>query len=218
LQNGYVRDIQQSIIVLNCTPSLILKAKEKLHFELQRIVASQSDDYDPQCVNNALDIELDIFHNTLDLNALRKVMLKGDVGIYRYNRSHATFRLYSQYFQQRFIIHVTHVFSRRHAVCCLDKASVAAINPQCTRIKSHFPMMQMPIYTLMECYRNVIANIIYRKLHGSTSMESIEHVDKLASSRDKCNYNSLELLSLSKVVCDQAREEIGCFNVILNSW
>jgi len=92
LQNGYVKDIQQSITVLNCTPSLILKAKEKLRFELQRIVGLQSDDYDPQCVNNALDVELDIFHNTLDLNALRKVMLKGDVGIYRYNRPHVTFQ------------------------------------------------------------------------------------------------------------------------------
>lgn len=84
LQDGYVKDTQQSITVLNCAASLILKAKEKLHFELQRIVALQADDYDARCVNsNALDIELDMFHNILDLNALRKVMLRGDVGVYR---------------------------------------------------------------------------------------------------------------------------------------
>lgn len=46
-------------------------------------MALQSDDYDPKCLNNALDIELDMFYNNLDLNALRKVMLKGDVGLYR---------------------------------------------------------------------------------------------------------------------------------------
>lgn len=43
----------------------------------------QADNYDANCVNNALDIELDMFYNILDLNALRKVMLKGDVGLYR---------------------------------------------------------------------------------------------------------------------------------------
>lgn len=82
LQVGYVKNIQQSIAILNSSISLILKAKEKLNYELQKIVALQND-YDSKCVNNALDIELDIFHNTLDLNALRKVMLKGNVGLYR---------------------------------------------------------------------------------------------------------------------------------------
>lgn len=46
-------------------------------------MALQADNYDAKCMNNALDIELDIFYNILDLNALRKVMLKGDVGLYR---------------------------------------------------------------------------------------------------------------------------------------
>lgn len=69
---------------MNSTPTLIFKEKEKLHYELQRIIALQADsNYDATCVNNALDIELDMFYNTLDLNALRKVMLKGDVGLYR---------------------------------------------------------------------------------------------------------------------------------------
>ncbi|XP_026829108.1 uncharacterized protein LOC113562808 [Ooceraea biroi] len=164
--DGYVKNIQQSITVLNCAASLTLEAKEKLHFQLQKIVAVQAEDYDAQCVSSALDIELDMFYNVLDLNALRKVMLKGDVGAYR------------------------------HAVCCLDKASVAAINPQCSRIKPHFPMVQTPLYSLIECYRNAVANIIYTKLHCSTSTEKVEHADELTPSREKCNYNSLELLFL----------------------
>ncbi|XP_012220664.1 uncharacterized protein [Linepithema humile] len=186
---GYVKNIQQSIAILNSTISLILKAKEKLNYESQKIVALQSD-YGPKCTNNALDIELDIFHNTLDLNALRKVMLKGDVGLYR------------------------------HAICGIDKASItlpSAINPQ-SRIKSYFPMIQIPIYCLIECYRNAIANIIYTKLHCSASTEDIECADKLVSSREKCNYNNLELLYLSKMACDQAREEIKGFNAILSAW
>ncbi|KMQ97038.1 hypothetical protein RF55_2653 [Lasius niger] len=186
--DGYVKDIQQSIAIFNSTTSLILKAKEKLHYGLQKIAALQSDDYDPNCLNNALDIELDMFYNNLDLNALRKVMLKGDVGLYR------------------------------HTICNLSKTSITTISPQCWRIKAYFPMIQMPIYCLIECYRNAIANIIYTKLHCSTSIKDIDQCTDRLVSREKCDYNSLELLSLAKVVCDQAREEIEHFDAVLKAW
>ncbi|XP_039313851.1 uncharacterized protein LOC105205884 isoform X2 [Solenopsis invicta] len=185
----YIKDIQQSIAVLNSTPTLIFKEKEKLHYELQRIIALQADsNYDATCVNNALDIELDMFYNTLDLNALRKVMLKGDVGLYR------------------------------HAVCGLDKVSITTINSQYLKLKSYFPIIQIPIYSLIECYKNAITNLVYTKLHCSASTEDSEYVDKLMAPREKCNYNSLELLNLAKIVCDQAREEIKRFNAVLNTW
>ncbi|GAB1862048.1 hypothetical protein CAJAP_03127 [Camponotus japonicus] len=183
----YIKDIQQSIAIFNSTTSLILKAKEKLHYGLEKIVALRSDDYDPKCLNNALDIELDMFYNNLDLNALRKVMLKGDVGLYRYT------------------------------ICNLNKTSITTINPQ-WRIKACFPMIQMPIYCLVECYRNAIANIIYTKLHCSASIKDIDQCPDRLVSREKCDYNSLELLSFGKVVCDQAREEIEHFNAILRAW
>ncbi|XP_070154106.1 uncharacterized protein [Polyergus mexicanus] len=186
--DGYIKDIQQSIAIFNSAASLILKAKEKLQYELQKIVALQSDDYDPKCLNNPLDIELDMFYNNLDLNALRKVMLKGDVGLYRYE------------------------------TCNLNKASITTINPQSLRIKAYFPMIQMPIYCLIECYRNAIANIIYTKLHCSASIKDIDQGTDRLVSREKCDYNSLELLSFGKVVCDQAREEIEHFNAILRAW
>ncbi|KAL6433442.1 hypothetical protein ACFW04_006525 [Cataglyphis niger] len=185
--DGYIKGIQQSLAIFNSAPTLILKAKEKLHYELQKIVALQSDDYDPKCLNNALDIELDMFYNNLELNALRKVMLKGDVGLYR------------------------------HAICNLNKASITTINSQ-WKIKTYFPMIQMPIYCLMECYRNAIANIIYTKLHSSASIKDIDQCSDKLVSREKCDYNSLELLSFSKVVCDQACEEIEHFNAILRAW
>lgn len=83
LQDKYIKDIEQSIAVLSSTSILVFKEKEKLHYELQRIMVLQTDSYDANCVNNALDIELDMFYNNLDLNALRKIMLKGNVGLYR---------------------------------------------------------------------------------------------------------------------------------------
>ena len=77
----------------------------------------------------------------------------------------------------------------------------------------------MPIYCLIECYRNAIANIIYTKLHCSSSIKVINQcADKLVPSREKCDYNSLELLGLAKIVYDQTREEIEHFNVILRAW
>ncbi|XP_072757771.1 uncharacterized protein [Anoplolepis gracilipes] len=186
--DGYKKDIQQSIAIFNSTASLIFKAQEKLHYGLQKIVALQSDDYDPKCLNNALDIELDIFYNSLDLNALRKVMLKGDVGLYR------------------------------HAICNLNQASIATISPQCWRTKPYFPMIQMPIYCLIECYRNAIANIIFTKLQSSASIKDFDKcTDKLVS-QEKCDYNSLALLSLSKIACDQAREEIEHFDTVFKAW
>ncbi|XP_036147674.1 uncharacterized protein LOC105834486 isoform X2 [Monomorium pharaonis] len=185
----YIKDIQQSIAVLNSTSTLIFKEKEKLHYELQKIMALQANNYDAKCMNNALDIELDMFYNTLDLDALRKVMLKGDVGLYR------------------------------HAICGLDKVSITTVNPQYSRIKPYFPIIQMPIYSLIECYKNAIANIIYTKLHRSMEdMNETKCIDKSVPPREKCNYNSLELLNLASIVCDQAREEIKRFNAVLNTW
>ncbi|XP_011865607.1 PREDICTED: uncharacterized protein LOC105560797 [Vollenhovia emeryi] len=184
----YIKDIQQSIAILNSMPTLVFNQKEKLHCELQKIVALQADNYDASCVNKPLNIELDIFHNTLDLGALRSVMLKGDVGLYR------------------------------HAARGLDNVSIAAVNPQCKRIKPHFPIIQIPMYALIECYRNAITNIVYTKLHCSPSTDEPECAVKLVPSREKCNYNSLELLNLAKDVCDQAREEIKRSNVILSAW
>ncbi|KAL0121619.1 hypothetical protein PUN28_006853 [Cardiocondyla obscurior] len=184
----YVKDIQQSIAVLNCTSTLVAKQKEKLHCELPRIVALQTDFHDVKCINNAMDIELDIFYNVLDLNALRKIMLKGNIGLYR------------------------------HAACGLDTAFIASVNPQYLRLKPYFPIIQMPIYFFMHCYGNVIANTIYTKLYCLPSTEDIECTNKLIPSQEKCNYNSLELLNLATVVCDQARQEIELFNMVLSAW
>jgi len=60
--------------------------------------------------------------------------------------------------------------------------------------------------------------MIYTKLHNSTSTEEIEYIDKLMSPQEKCNYNSLEMLNLAKVACDQTHEEIKHFNEVLSAW
>lgn len=61
----------------------LMKTEEKINAELQKIITMRNDGYDCTMLKNDLSTELDIFHNVLDLNALKKVMLKGEIGIYR---------------------------------------------------------------------------------------------------------------------------------------
>ncbi|XP_014489311.1 PREDICTED: uncharacterized protein LOC106752256 isoform X2 [Dinoponera quadriceps] len=184
----YVKNIQQSITILNSTASLMFEAKEKLHCELQKIAALQIKDYNPRWLSNALNVELDVFYYSLDLNALQKIMLKGDVGQYR------------------------------HAIRGFNRASVMAINPQCSKIKSYFPMIHTPIYTLIDCYKDSAANAIYIKSQCSIPTEDIKCTMKSMPSREKYNDISLNLLCLSRIVYNQVRKEIGSFNATLDSW
>lgn len=109
-------------------------------------------------------------------------------------------------------------FLCRHAICCFNKASVAAVNSQYSRVKSYFPMIHTPIYTLIDCYKNMVANVIYAKSQCSTPTEDAECAIKLTPLRERYNDVSLELLSSSRVICDQVREEIDNFNATFNSW
>lgn len=68
---------------MKSAPTFLIKTKEKINLELQKIVTMQADGYDCTMLKNDLTTELDIFHESLDLNALKKVMLKGEVAEYR---------------------------------------------------------------------------------------------------------------------------------------
>lgn len=60
-----------------------MQSKEKINLELQKIITMRADGYNSTMLENDLSTELDIFYDILDLNALKKVMLKGEIGIYR---------------------------------------------------------------------------------------------------------------------------------------
>lgn len=78
-----VQEIQQSLSLLKAAPAFIMKVKQKINLELEKIATMRINGYDFVKLNNDLTIELDMFHEALDLNALRKIILKGDVGICR---------------------------------------------------------------------------------------------------------------------------------------
>ncbi|XP_043804008.1 uncharacterized protein LOC122720942 [Apis laboriosa] len=179
----YIQNIRQSLILLKCAPRFLIQSKEKINSELQKIITMRADGYDSTMLENDLTTELDIFYDILDLNALKKVMLKGEIGVYRYMKS------------------------------CFNEACVSITNSQFSNIKSYFPLIQIPIYSLIECYKNLIS--MYKKFEV---LETEQNLNLPMLTYKENNYNTIELLNLSKVINVKTRTEIDKFNNILNDW
>ncbi|KAK1119682.1 hypothetical protein K0M31_013100 [Melipona bicolor] len=188
IETKYVQDIQQSLNLLKSAPTFLLKTKEKINLELQKIATMQADGCDCTILKNDLTTELDIFHEILDLNALKKVMLKGEVAVYRHTKS------------------------------CFSEASVSITNSQISNLASYFPLIQIPVYSLVECYKNLISMFMYKKFESLETEESpnTSHLPMITYEED--NYNTLELLKLSQNINTKTRIEIDEFHKILNDW
>ncbi|KOX71921.1 hypothetical protein WN51_03198 [Melipona quadrifasciata] len=184
----YVQDIQQSLNLLKSAPTFLLKTKEKINLELQKISTMQADGCDCTILKNDLTTELDIFHEVLDLNALKKVMLKGEVAVYRHTKS------------------------------CFSEASISITNSQISNLASYFPLIQIPVYSLVECYKNLISMFMYKKFESLETEESpnTSHLPMITYEED--NYNTVELLKLSQNINTKTRIEIDEFHKILNDW
>ncbi|XP_068979868.1 uncharacterized protein [Bombus flavifrons] len=183
-----IQDIQQSLNLLKSAPMFLMKTEEKINAELQKIITMRNDGYDCTMLKNDLSTELDIFHNVLDLNALKKVMLKGEIGIYRHTKS------------------------------CFSEASVSITNSQTSNLASYFPLIQIPIYSLIECYKNLISMFMYKKLESLETEENLNTFHLPPITYEENNYNTVELLKLSQNINTQTRTEIDEFNEILNDW
>nr|XP_033190428.1 uncharacterized protein LOC117156965 isoform X2 [Bombus vancouverensis nearcticus] len=183
-----IQDIQQSLNLLKSAPMFLMKTEEKINAELQKIITMRNDGYDCTMLKNDLSTELDIFHNVLDLNALKKVMLKGEIGIYRHTKS------------------------------CFSEASVSITNSQISNLASYFPLIQIPIYSLIECYKNLISMFMYKKLESLETEEYLNTFHLPPITYEENNYNTVELLKLSQNINTQTRTEIDEFNEILNDW
>ncbi|XP_076299373.1 uncharacterized protein LOC143218207 [Lasioglossum baleicum] len=135
--------IQQSLIHLKFLPEYIIKVKNEMNLILQKILELRNSYYDYFCLKNCLKTELDLFRDNVQLNALRKVKLKGDVGVYR------------------------------HKSMCITEASVVVANSQTSNIVYYFPMVHTPIYSLIECYKNFSLMFFHKRFHFSESEEDV---------------------------------------------
>ncbi|CAL7951486.1 unnamed protein product [Xylocopa violacea] len=184
----YVHVIQQSLHLMKSASTNLKQVKEKINLELEKIITMRADGCDSTLLNKDLTIELDIFQDILDLNALRRIMLKGNIGIYKYTKS------------------------------CFSETFVPVTNFQTSNITSYFPLIQTPIYSLIDCYKNLISTSIYKKLESLETEENSNLLQLPALTYEENNYNTLKLMNLSTVVNARTKTEIDEFNTIRDAW
>ncbi|XP_076754249.1 uncharacterized protein LOC143425391 [Xylocopa sonorina] len=184
----YVQLVQQSLHLLKSASTNLKQEKEKINLELEEIITIRADGWDSTLLNKDLTIELDIFQDILDLNALRRIMLKGNIGIYKYTKS------------------------------CFSETFVPVTNLKISNITSHFPLIQTPIYSLIDCYKNLISTSTYKKLESLETEENSNLLQLPTLTYEENNYNTLELLNLSKNVNARTKTEIDEFNTIRDAW
>ncbi|XP_076653148.1 uncharacterized protein LOC143359233 isoform X2 [Halictus rubicundus] len=184
----YTESIQNSLIHLKSLPEYITKVKNEMNSVLQEILALRNNNFDYSCLKNCLRTELDMFHDNVHLNALRKIKLKGDVGIYR------------------------------HKSMCITEASVVVANSQTSNIVYYFPMVHTPIYSLLECYKNFSLMFFHKRFNFSETEENVDIPKLPVSKHEVNNCNIVELLRLSKTATTKTQDEINEFNRILNDW
>lgn len=79
-------------------------------------------------------------------------------------------------------------------------------------------MIQTPIYSLIECYKNLITVFVYKRFESSEMKETLNVFEAPILTYGGSNDNTLELLNASKAVNVKTKAEIDEFNDILNAW
>ncbi|KAK2588192.1 hypothetical protein KPH14_004231 [Odynerus spinipes] len=180
-----VENIEQSMAVLKCAEFVIISTRDRLQAGCMNLLALRDENYNSEWLNNDLNTELNIFYDVLDIRALRRIQLQGEIRVFK------------------------------HETCTLKEASIVITPLKVSNIIPYFPMIQAPIYCLIDCYKNLITNYTYQSIEASLAAKN----NDLPVSIDYTNnYNTMELLILSKRNCESTQEEINAFNVALKAW
>ncbi|XP_043665151.1 uncharacterized protein LOC122627760 isoform X3 [Vespula pensylvanica] len=129
-----VENIQRSLQLLKSAECIIKRIKNNVHTECMNLLALRADNSNFEWLNKDLTTELHIFYDVLDIRALKKIILHGEIQ------------------------------SFRHETCCLKEASVIMTNLNVPNIMPYFPMIKAPIYYLIDCYKNLITNNTYKNV------------------------------------------------------
>nr|XP_050847551.1 uncharacterized protein LOC127062805 isoform X2 [Vespula vulgaris] len=129
-----VENIQRSLQLLKSAECIIKRIKNNVHTECMNLLALRADNSNFEWLNKDLTTELHIFYDVLDIRALKKIILHGEIQ------------------------------SFRHETCCLKEASVLMTNLNVPNIMPYFPMIKAPIYYLIDCYKNLITNNTYKNI------------------------------------------------------
>ncbi|XP_015181095.1 PREDICTED: uncharacterized protein LOC107068826 [Polistes dominula] len=129
-----VENIQRSLQLLKSAECIISRIKNNIHTECMNFLALRADNSNFEWLNKDLTTELQIFYDVLDIRALKKIILQGEIK------------------------------SFRHETRCFKEASVLMTNLNVRNVMPYFPMIKAPIYCLIDCYKNLITNSMYQSI------------------------------------------------------
>ncbi|XP_012285827.1 uncharacterized protein LOC105702677 [Orussus abietinus] len=186
----HVEEVQHSLMLLKTAGSLIDTTKEELQNKLQNIMALRTKYQDAKWLDINLSAELIEFYDNMDIAAVRKIILGGNIGAYR------------------------------HSTCCIGNAPISTIVPQYSNNVSRFPMILAPIHHLIQCHHDLMTNALLKRYenHESsfTEEELIEPISPEEQSDKSCS--AMELLNIVDLTCDNIHDQIQQFNSISTEW
>ena len=170
---------------------LITKTKESLITELDKLQVLQTNE-ENHCLDIDLNTELMVFNNDIDVNALRKVMLKGETGVYRHLRA------------------------------CFNKASMTVDVLHKNNGVSNFPMLRVPVYYLVDLYKTFIINASLNKRINDEGIDiqydAIESPLESPTVVASPNFGIFELLRVADTVYKKTQQHSSEFEQILKAW
>lgn len=138
-----------------------------------------------------LNTELIHFHNNIDIDALRKIVIKGKGGTYKH--------LYTCYNQAPLIV---------NSYTKSDKIS-------------NFPMLRVPIYYLLDLYKSVLTNVyLTKRINEEALCDFDEALDSVASPTivEFPHEGILELLRQANLARNRTQQHSEEFERILKAW
>lgn len=185
-----VQKVKNTFGYLKSSRSLIIKAKESLLLELEKLKLLEVNK-ENQWHHIDLNTELMDFHNNINLDALRKIVLKGKTGSYKH--------LYTCYNQAPLIV---------NGVTKSDKIS-------------NFPMLRMPTYYLVDFYKSVLTNAYLTKRFNEEALCSFEESLESVSSPTIISFphrGVLDLIRQTDLARNRTQQHSEEFERILRAW
>lgn len=191
MQADRVQEIQNAFGLLKSSGTLITKTRQSLVNELEKLQLIQTSE-ESQWLDIELNTELIDFYNNIEVDALRKIMLKGETGAYKQLR---TF---------------------------FAKASSTVDIPICGNKVSNFPMLRVPVFYLIDLYKTFIINASLNKRMSEEVWDVNQDFPESPSDSPTVvafpHRGILDLLRLTDVACQKAQQHSVEFEQILKTW
>ncbi|XP_023246793.1 uncharacterized protein LOC106637475 [Copidosoma floridanum] len=186
-----VQEIKIAFGRLKSSGLLITKTRECLSSELEKlqlVLTSEESNWS----DIDLSSELVVFNNEIDVNALRKIILKSGKGAYKHLRT------------------------------CLNQAPIVVEIKNRNDSITNLPILRVPIYYLVDLYKTFIVNVTLGRQINEENLDvqdddSLEQL-KNRPLTDICSSSILQLLRLTDETNQRTLQHVDEFEHILRTW